>query len=57
MSFGVATIELPLAQLLYHFNWEVPNGTKPEDLDMSETFGASVRRISNLHLIATPYFT
>ncbi|KAH7849083.1 hypothetical protein Vadar_012768 [Vaccinium darrowii] len=57
MSFGVATIELPLAQLLYHFNWEAPNGTKPEDLDMSETFGASVRRISNLHLIATPYFT
>ncbi|KAI8571480.1 hypothetical protein RHMOL_Rhmol01G0123100 [Rhododendron molle] len=58
MSFGLANIELPLAQLLYHFNWELPGGTKPEDLDMRETFGANVRRISNLHLVATPhYFT
>ncbi|XP_058217806.1 premnaspirodiene oxygenase-like [Rhododendron vialii] len=58
MTFGLANMELPLAQLLYHFNWELPGGTKPEDLDMRETFGATVRRISNLHLVATPhYFT
>ncbi|XP_058196848.1 premnaspirodiene oxygenase-like isoform X2 [Rhododendron vialii] len=57
ISFGLANVELPLAQLLYHFNWNLSNGTKPEDLDMTETFGASVRRISDLHLIATPYFT
>ncbi|KAG5516277.1 hypothetical protein RHGRI_037097 [Rhododendron griersonianum] len=57
ISFGLANVELPLAQLLYHFNWNQSNGTKPEDLDMTETFGASVRRISGLNLIATPYFT
>ncbi|KAH7836776.1 hypothetical protein Vadar_005514 [Vaccinium darrowii] len=57
ISFGLANVELPLAQLLYHFNWKLPNGTNPENLDMTETFGATSRRLSNLHLIATPYFT
>ncbi|KAF7153385.1 hypothetical protein RHSIM_Rhsim01G0120400 [Rhododendron simsii] len=42
MTFGLANIELPLAQLLYHFNWELPGGAKPEDLDMRETFGATL---------------
>ncbi|OVA20161.1 Cytochrome P450 [Macleaya cordata] len=55
MSFGIANIELPLAQLLYHFDWKLPNGVKLEDLDMSETFGATVRRRNDLYLIPIPY--
>ncbi|KAJ7946410.1 Cytochrome P450 [Quillaja saponaria] len=55
ISFGIANIELPLARLVYHFNWELPNRMKPQDFDMTETFGATVGRKNNLYLIATSF--
>ncbi|KAL5070869.1 hypothetical protein RYX36_021756, partial [Vicia faba] len=42
-----------LALLLYHFDWKLPNGMKGEDLDMSEQFGASIKRKHDLYLIPT----
>ncbi|XP_057415041.1 cytochrome P450 71D8-like [Lotus japonicus] len=52
---GIANVELSLAALLYHFDWELPNSMKPDDLDMIEHFGSTVGRKNSLYLIPTPY--
>ncbi|MCE0482204.1 hypothetical protein HAX54_040705 [Datura stramonium] len=55
ISFGLANVYLPLAQLLYHFDWKLPTGMKPKDLDLSESDGITAARKDDLYLIATPY--
>ncbi|XP_074273834.1 cytochrome P450 71D10-like [Silene latifolia] len=54
LTLGVANVELPLAMLLYHFDWKLPNGMKGEDLDMDELFGLTMRRKNDLHIIPIP---
>jgi cytochrome P450 len=53
ISFGTASIEIALCQLLYHFNWKLPNGENPEELDMTESVGMSRKR-NELKVIAIP---
>ncbi|KAL7081498.1 hypothetical protein ACP275_14G043500 [Erythranthe tilingii] len=55
IMFGLASVELPLAHLLYHFDWKLPEGMKPSDLEMLENPGISAPRKHHLHLVATPY--
>ncbi|XP_051133576.1 salviol synthase-like [Andrographis paniculata] len=51
ISFGLANIELALAMFLYHFDWDLPDGMKPEDLDMAEKAGATIKRKEPLYVI------
>ncbi|CAN6226494.1 unnamed protein product [Urochloa humidicola] len=53
IGFGLANIDLPLASLLYHFDWELPEGIKPGDMDMTEAMGITTRRLSHLMLVPT----
>ncbi|KDP42346.1 hypothetical protein JCGZ_02819 [Jatropha curcas] len=51
MTLGITNLELFLANLLYHFDWKLPDGKMPEDLDMSESFGGAIKRKTDLKLI------
>lgn len=51
ITFAIPNIELPLAQLLYHFDWKLPNKMKNEELDMTESNGITLRRQNDLCLI------
>ncbi|XP_077229201.1 cytochrome P450 71A9-like [Tasmannia lanceolata] len=55
MYFGVVSLKLALANLLYSFNWELPAGMSKEDVDMTEAAGISVVKKSPLHLVPIKY--
>lgn len=55
ISFALANLELPLASLLYHFDWKLADGIGYKDLDMTEVFGVVVGRKNDLVVIPTPY--
>ncbi|KAJ6724360.1 CYTOCHROME P450 71B11-RELATED [Salix viminalis] len=55
MSFAIANIEFTLAQMLYHFDWKLADGLRPENLDMTESFGGTVKRKRGLELIPISY--
>ncbi|KAK4435791.1 cytochrome [Sesamum alatum] len=55
MNFGLANVELPLAQLLYNFDWKMPKGMSPDDIDMTEAEGIAVSRRNGLFLVPTIY--
>jgi cytochrome P450 len=55
IGFAEAIIGFALASLLYHFDWNLPNGMKGKPLDMSEINGISVHKKQNLILEARPH--
>ncbi|PRQ51100.1 putative cytochrome P450 [Rosa chinensis] len=54
MQLGLTTVRLVLAQLVHCFNWELPTGMQPQDLDMAENFGLNVSKAK--HLLAKPIY-
>ena len=53
--FAIAVNELVLANLVYQFDWKLPDGVAEKDLDMSETVGLTCHRKYPLLAIATKY--
>ncbi|RLM69788.1 indole-2-monooxygenase-like [Panicum miliaceum] len=49
IKFTTATFEIILANLIYHFNWELPPGTT--GIGMTETYGINVYRKEKLLLV------
>ncbi|KAL3744321.1 hypothetical protein ACJRO7_013564 [Eucalyptus globulus] len=54
MHLGLVNVRLVLAQLVHCFDWELPAGTSPNELDMSEDFGLTMPRAK--HLILRPSY-
>ncbi|VAH24201.1 unnamed protein product [Triticum turgidum subsp. durum] len=55
IQFSSSVMEMTLTNILYHFNWKLPDGASPVSLDMSEKFGLAVSRKYDLKLEATPH--
>nr|Q6WKZ0.1 RecName: Full=Cytochrome P450 71D94 [Mentha x gracilis]AAQ18707.1 cytochrome P450 [Mentha x gracilis] len=53
LHFGLANVEIPLAQLLYHFDWKLPQGMTDADLYVAGTPGLSGPRKKNVFLVPT----
>nr|GLL19463.1 cytochrome P450 CYP736A12-like [Ipomoea trifida] len=54
LQLGTTVVRLVVAQLVHCFDWELPNGMSPEELDMSEEFSLVMPRAK--HLIAVPHY-
>ncbi|KAF8762350.1 hypothetical protein HU200_009529 [Digitaria exilis] len=55
MAMGLATVTFTLANLLYCFDWALPEGMAPEDVDMEEAGGLTVHKKTPLLLVPTRY--
>ncbi|CAA0823539.1 Cytochrome P450 84A1 [Striga hermonthica] len=53
MQLGLYALEMAVAHLLHCFTWELPDGMKPADLDMSDVFGLTAPRAERLVAVPT----
>ncbi|TYH30156.1 hypothetical protein ES288_A01G071500v1 [Gossypium darwinii] len=54
MQLALISMRLILAQLAHCFDWELPDGMLPNELDMTEKFGLTLPRAN--HLLAKPTY-
>ncbi|KAJ7944834.1 Cytochrome P450 [Quillaja saponaria] len=55
MSLAVRMLSLTLASLIHHFDWKLPDGMAPQDLDMGDKFGITLQKA--IPLVAIPLAT
>ncbi|GJN36563.1 hypothetical protein PR202_gb25437 [Eleusine coracana subsp. coracana] len=54
-TFGLTVLELIVARLLYYFDWSLPNGIQPDEINMDVVVGVTMRRKYQLHLVTSPH--
>ncbi|GLJ54701.1 hypothetical protein SUGI_1175030 [Cryptomeria japonica] len=54
INLALSLVHLGLAQLLHCFNWSLPIGVTPKNLDMSEVYGLTMPRAIHLYAIPIP---
>ncbi|XP_068669334.1 cytochrome P450 71A1-like [Aristolochia californica] len=57
LYFGIMNAKLALANLLFCFDWELPEVTRREEIDMNESYGLVVQRRTPLRLVPIKYDT
>ncbi|KAJ8558334.1 hypothetical protein K7X08_005100 [Anisodus acutangulus] len=53
MQLGLYAFEMALANLLHCFNWELPDGMKPSEVDMDDVFGLTAPKATRLVAVPT----
>ncbi|XP_034708515.1 cytochrome P450 76T24-like [Vitis riparia] len=53
LLLGHRMVHLMLASLLHSFDWKLEDGMRPEDMDMSEKFGFTLRKAQPLRAVPT----
>ncbi|KFK30256.1 hypothetical protein AALP_AA7G237600 [Arabis alpina] len=51
MQLGLYALDLAVAHILHCFTWELPDGMKPNDLDMSDVFGLTAPKATRLFAV------
>ncbi|XP_047311804.1 cytochrome P450 84A1-like [Impatiens glandulifera] len=54
MQLGLYALEMAVANLLHGFTWELPDGMKPSELDMTDVFGLTAPRATRLVAVPSP---
>ncbi|KAL8473784.1 hypothetical protein ACS0TY_030583 [Phlomoides rotata] len=54
MQLGLYALEVAVVHLLHCFTWELPDGIKPNELDMDDVFGLTAPRATRLTAVPTP---
>ncbi|VVB02813.1 unnamed protein product [Arabis nemorensis] len=50
-SMALRTMSMVLASLLYSFDWKLENGVVPQNMDMSDVFGVTLRKAKPLRAL------